>query len=500
MLSELLDRAGHITIRPDERNLAYEREGLPATAILTRATSIKIGERAGADLIIVGTYRVDGLKDKETITVTARMVDIREGRIAGREFSLGGPLGDLQQLQGEIAFEILKERRASLPYSRDDIVKEATRIPKDAFSDYLKAVLTLDHQNKVLFLERAIETYQRTAQGQFMQAVFELGRVLYLDGKWADAAKWLSQIDRKYSRYPEASFYLGVAQAHTRQIEPALKTFTDLVPHLPLYEVYNNAGVMSLRANRVDDAITYLKPAAEAATRDADSQFNYGYALWMKQDYAGAAQQFENAVARRSTYGEAYYLLARCYERLGKAAEAQMALDNAKRTLPVFAQWETRQQIPDLSRLKDRFSKIAYYGLKKDARTGGAAGAATTSPTATQDSLRRARELFQANRDREALDELGALLQVTPDNHEAHLLRGRIFERRGEYDRAVEALKAAVFWNPKLLEAYVTLGRIYVFRQNCVEAQAASTRALQIDASNNEALALRRLVEQKCKN
>src|SRR3954468_24069131 len=61
MLSELLDTSSDITsIRPDERTRACEREGLPATAVLTRATSIKIGERAAADLIIVGTYRVDG--------------------------------------------------------------------------------------------------------------------------------------------------------------------------------------------------------------------------------------------------------------------------------------------------------------------------------------------------------------------------------------------------------------------------------------------------------
>src|SRR5262249_13056642 len=97
MLSELLDTSTDLTsIRPDERNLAYEREGLPATAVLTRATSIKIGERADADLIIVGTYRVDGEKGKETITVTARLVDLREGRLIGNEFNRGGLLKDLQ--------------------------------------------------------------------------------------------------------------------------------------------------------------------------------------------------------------------------------------------------------------------------------------------------------------------------------------------------------------------------------------------------------------------
>ena len=298
MLSELLDRSDLSAIRPDERGLAYEREGLPSTTVLTRATSIKIGERAGADLVVVGTYRVDGDKDKETVTVTARLVDIREGRIIGNEFNRGGLLKDLQELQGEIAFEILKQRSPTSPLSRGEIVGEATKVPTTAFADYMKAVTTADRQNKILFLARAIEDYSKNAKGQYTQAVFELGRILYLDGKWDDAVKLLSQIDDKYPRYGEAAFYLGVSYANSRKLNEAVKVFTDLVPRMPLYEVYNNAGVVYLRAGRLDDAIIYLKPAAEAATRDVDVQFNYGYALWLKNDFAGSAKQLQRIVRR----------------------------------------------------------------------------------------------------------------------------------------------------------------------------------------------------------
>ena len=39
---DLLDKPGLVGVRPDERNVAYKQEGLPPTAILTRATMIKI--------------------------------------------------------------------------------------------------------------------------------------------------------------------------------------------------------------------------------------------------------------------------------------------------------------------------------------------------------------------------------------------------------------------------------------------------------------------------
>src|SRR5215510_8621024 len=96
-LSELLDKPGLVAIRPDERNVAYKQEVLPPTAILTRATMIKIAERAGATLVVIGTYRISDDRDKDklykpqpntnpsqekpverTIAITARLVDIRE--------------------------------------------------------------------------------------------------------------------------------------------------------------------------------------------------------------------------------------------------------------------------------------------------------------------------------------------------------------------------------------------------------------------------------------
>ncbi len=514
MLSELLDlSADVVSIRPEERNLAYEREGLPLAAILTRATSIKIGDRAGADLIIAGTYRVDGEKDKETVTVAARLIDIREGRVVGRELNRGGKLTDLQEIQGEMAYEILKQRNPALPFSRDDLVGSATKVPVAAFADFMKAVTTSDRQNKALFLARSIETYgkERKDQGQFTQAIFELGRLSYLDGKWQEAIKLLQLVEAKYPRATEAAFYVGVSHANLKQNEQALRVFTDLVPKMPLYEVYNNAGIVYVRAGRYDDANIYLKPAAEAATRDLDTQFNYGYSLWLKGDHVAAADQLQKAIRRKpadgeavrytALDGEAFYLLWKASERAGRSADAAEALDQAKRHLPSFAQWETKKSIPDLTRIKPRFSRTALIRLRRDRETSSAlppASATGSDSAGVADAMERARGFFQAGRDREALDELGRVLQINPDNAEAHLLRGRVFERTGEYDRAIEALKAATFWDPKSVAGHVLLGRIYAFRNDCANAQSALRKALQIDPSAADVQALKRTVDTKC--
>src|ERR1051326_5478034 len=74
-LASLLATPGFTPLDVEERNLAYERLGLSTTAVLTRASAIKIGEKAGADMLIVGTYSVSGEGKTRTIAITARVID-----------------------------------------------------------------------------------------------------------------------------------------------------------------------------------------------------------------------------------------------------------------------------------------------------------------------------------------------------------------------------------------------------------------------------------------
>ena len=53
-LADLLDKPGLVAIRPDERNVAFKQEGLPPTAILTRATMIKIAVMVKPRVMMLG--------------------------------------------------------------------------------------------------------------------------------------------------------------------------------------------------------------------------------------------------------------------------------------------------------------------------------------------------------------------------------------------------------------------------------------------------------------
>ncbi|MCI0488521.1 MAG: tetratricopeptide repeat protein [Blastocatellia bacterium] len=503
-LSDLLDKPGLVAIRPDERNVAYKQEGLPPTAILTRATMIKIAERAGANLVVMGTYRVEGEGRESTISVTSRVVDINEGRLIGREVSRGGPLIDLQRLQGELAYEILYQRNPALPFSRDQIITQSTQAPIGAFENFIKGTLTRDREARKEFLDRAIKEYFEKTNNQsektnrhYMPAIFELGRVHYEAGDYKEAVENLALIDSADPRYDEAQFYIGAAQDILGQTDKALETNQKLAPRLPLYEVYNNIGVLLVKKKDYAGAVNHLKPAADVAPRDTDMLFNLGYAYFLAKDYPAAADTLQKELERRPSDGEAFYVLSKSLAAAGNKAEAEKAADQAKRLLPAFAQWETKG-MPVIARVKTSFSKANYYRYKRDQDERLNPQPTPGGQPPTEQLLEAARNAFFAGRDEEALATLGNLLQAAPQNYEAHLLMGRVYERRGDFDRATNALKAAAFWNPKLVAAHVLLGRIQVLKNDCQAARASLDKALGVDANDQDAQALKRMIEQRC--
>ncbi|MEW6731409.1 MAG: tetratricopeptide repeat protein [Acidobacteriota bacterium] len=493
-LAGLLNNSGLMPLDIEERNLAYERLGLSTTAILTRATAIKIGEKAGADLLVVGTYNISGEGKGRTISITTRVIDLREGRAIGNDYTFSGPIGELQIMQGKLAWEILYQRNSALPFSRDQLIKKATAIPPGAFESYIKSLMTPNKEDKVKFLFRALSEYQQSSPGQYAQAIFALGHLYYDDGNYKDALKWLEKVSEKDSIYLEARFYCGVAYLQLGETEKADAVFKQLIGDLPLYEVFNNSAVNELKKGSFDEAARLLGMALQAAPRDEDVLFNYGYALWRAGKYTAAANQLNQLVRHQGKDGQAYYLLAKSLEQMNQKTEAATALDEAKKHLADFAKWETAGKVPQIARIKNHFSRAAYQRWRASREAGKVATMINSQAQQAEILFARAQGFFLANRDTEAVATLAQLLQITPDNAEAHLLMGRIQERRGDLDGAINSLKAAVFWNVKLLSAHILLGRIYLQQNNRTQAEYHLKKALEINPQDRDALALERLL------
>src|SRR5262249_12344064 len=243
----------------DERELAYQRLRLPETVIPSRATAIKLGREAKATMIVIGSYSVtpppqDANKPsvEAYVQVTARVIKINEGRTLGevieggwatRQFDFGGPLTTLQNIHGRLAYQILYQREKTLPYSQNQIVQEATKIPQKAFEPYVKGVQLGDRDpRRANYLKNAMRFYEEAMRGAvYTQAAFELGRFYMIEGKWKEATEYFSKLQKRDPHYVEAAFYAGLGYAKLNDYSRALATLMPLSSDVPLIGVYNNA-------------------------------------------------------------------------------------------------------------------------------------------------------------------------------------------------------------------------------------------------------------------
>jgi tetratricopeptide (TPR) repeat protein len=528
-LAELLNKPGLVVVSSDERELAYHQLRLPETVIPSRATAIKLARQAKATIIVVGSYSVTPSASSEAnndkaprdgyVQVTSRVIKVNEGRTLGevmdggwatRQFDYGGPLTTLQDIHGRLAYQILYQRDKALPYSQNQIVQEATKIPQKAFEAYVKAVqLPLREELRANYLKNALRYYAESLGGAvYPQAAFELGRGYMSLGNWKEATEYFSKVQKKEPHYAEAAFYASLGYTKLGDYGRALATVVPLSTDLPLIAVYNNAGAIAVQAareNKKDAERTrllaqgadFLGQASKSAPTDPMVHFNYGYALFLAGKYSEAAEHFRPVISSDQQDGQAYFLFSKSLTKLGNTEAAAAADDMARRYLrTAYAMWETVWQKSQTTsgvnlRMRDVLNREEVFGLARESQLAGAQG---TPSSATQDLLIKARDLYQAGRDDEALPELHRVVMIEPTNAEAYLLSGRINLRRSDQEAAIAALKTAIFWDPKLIDAHILLGKIFLDRGDRGEARKYALSAITIDPNNQEAIALQRQV------
>ena len=411
--------------------------------------------------------------------------EVKDGNWFTRQFDRGDALTSLQEIHGWLAYQILYQRDKALPYSQNQIVQEATKIPQKAFEAYVKAVqLPLRNDARFIYLKNALHYYAESLGGAvYPQAAFELGRG-YMDlGNWKEATEYFSKLQKKEPHYAEAAFYASLGYMKLGDYGRALATVVPLSSDLPLIAVYNNAGAVAVQAARenkneaektrlLTQGNEFLSQASKSAPSDQMVHFNYGYALFLAGKYSEAAEHFRPVITSDPQDGQAYFLFSKSLAKLGNTEAATAADDMARRYLrTAYAKWETEWQKSQTTsgvnvRTRDVLNREEIFGLSSP--TEGGTG---TPSSATQDLLIKARDLYQAGRDEEALPELHRVVMIEPTNAEAYLLSGRINLRRSDQEAAIAALKTAIFWDPKLIDAHILLGRIFLERGDRGEAR-----------------------------
>jgi tetratricopeptide (TPR) repeat protein len=366
LIGDVLDAHGVSVINIDKRNTAFEKLRLSPSDLLTRAAMIRVAGAAQANLALVGEFDIGESKEAITISITARLIETREGRLVGaKTFNYSGSLADLQEWQGRLAWNIVYERNLAPPYSKEQMIRRAKQVPPAAYESFVKGVQTRDLKLRESFLLRAIQECDNSGgAGYFPQAIYELGLLYFRQADFAEAAKLLKRLGKDDPIYAESLFYLGLAAYKAGDFNEASSAFESLNELAPSAEAMNNAGAALLAKGETERALQLLRRALGNSPNDMLYRFNIGYAHWRAKKFAEAVQYLRIVTQADPRDGEAQFLLAKALEASGLQTEAVRADNEAKRYLSNYAKWAVApDRVPTLARFKEELNRATFYKM-----------------------------------------------------------------------------------------------------------------------------------------
>jgi cytochrome c-type biogenesis protein CcmH/NrfG/TolB-like protein len=539
-LSDLLKVPSLNVVSNDERKIIQQRLRVPLTSLPSLATSLKLAREGKATLLIAGKYNIVPAQGETAaiISVTVKIIRVNEGRFLSEEFAdgrritrdvyLNAALADLQTVQGQVAYQILYQRDKALPFAQNQFVEAANKVPARAFEAYIKGLLAseADPQTRENYLKNAMRIYAEEKSGAtYADAALELGHLFLNQRKFPEAIDYFSRIPQESTFYPEAAFYTGLIHWQQQNYEQALAVLRPLAEDLKLTSVYNTIGAIAIQASRAEkknkgksaallnEGLDLLKKALDSAPDESNVRFNYGFARFLNSQYAEAAQELRPVLASSPKDGESYFLLAKTLELLKDASaadfdnQARRFLTEGDRYAKLQTEW-SRSKTTDAIGMRvvqpPRKDFVGVILLKNQTRT------VQTPVNETEKSLGEARQFYKDGRDEEAMAVLRRVLVSEPMSAESYYLLGMIHLRRGDKEQSVSSLKTALFWDNRLIDAYIALVKIYVEKKDCLQAknymtsglealnqlERDSTSTTQIEEKKQEVEGLQRLVER----
>lgn len=478
LLTDLLAASGERVIAREERLRAFDRLTLPASAGLSRASSIKVGQVVAAGVVVIGTLELNG----DQFTARARLVRLDTGRLLP-EMQASGALLDVFGIFGRLA-QLVRGAGGASPAVPTDRLPPSMQV----FELYIKGLVAEAPATAISFLEQALKAAPQFDPARL--AIWQLRTDASEHQRALDALTGL-RADGRYSR--EGRFRRALSLITLKRFDDALQTLRALQAEERSAAVTNAIGVAELRrtATPVPGRATYyFSQASEIDPANGDLFFNLGYAYWIDRDPRATIYWLREAVRRNPADGDAHFILGTALHQTGATAEAARERELATRLSSKYVGWETRAVGGDpvprgLERLAEELTPSA---TRVDTILTSAGQRDNDALAAFH--LDAGRRAFQREADREAIQELRRALYLSPYLAEAHLLLGQLYLRGGRAEEAVEALKIAL-WSDETVPAHLALAEAYLVVQDTASARAEVDRALALDPQSEAAKALK---------
>jgi tetratricopeptide (TPR) repeat protein len=477
LLADDLVSRGVPAISRDECARAFDRLQLPMSSVLTRATMVRVGELLGASEIVFGDVRLGA-----RLNVHARM--IRLGAAALQPEVVGeGALEEIFAVSRTVGAGLV----AGLGLAPRDERDPAAQLPFIVFESYVKGLVAATPAAQRRFLESALKQAPHDAR-----VLLALWAVYTAQGLHDKALGVASAVPKDSPLARQARFSVVLSLIDLGRSDGAYQELGALYTERHAAAISNALGVVQLRRGPLPSTGTpafYFRRATEEDPGNTDYLFNLGYAGAIAGDAEAALLWLREAVRYDAANGDAHLVMSAVLAGAGRGVEAQRELDLAKLlgTHASGASSALSEKVPaHLERLRTDLDPTPADG------TGAAGGPAQRDQQeAAIFQLDQGRRLFDAQSDREAATALRRAIYLAPYEDEPHLLLGRLYERGGRVQDAIEEFKVAL-WCRETAAAHVALGSALLDAGDKPGARREAERALVLEHDSTQAKALLR--------
>ena len=341
-ISEECRVPGVDTVSWQERVRFTESADLPPNLTLSRASMIRVAQRAGVDRLVYGSYS----GAEESLHLSLRMLDLKSMKLSG-EITADGPVSALPQLENELSWLILSDGGLNGALTRADFKARTRTVPDKAYAYFIRCLAVTDESERFNLLQKALEQHR-----DFPQAAFLLGAYSYRSGDCAKAVQHLKTAVRGRQNFLEAEFMLGTCHLRQNNPDEAIPAFTTIVERgYPAAEVLNNLGVAYLRSDEYALAAQNLVEARRVAKADdLTVGINLVVLRHLQGDGAAMLALLEELVKAHPEQGMLQYLYARVLDSQGLGERAAAARESAAK-LGIVADELARQDPHTWTRL-----------------------------------------------------------------------------------------------------------------------------------------------------
>ncbi len=318
-ISEQLISPGVESISWEERVRFVEASDLPPNAPLSRASMIRVSQKAAADFVVFGTYT--GTEDN--LGISFAVLNLKSLKLGG-EKAAGGPVSALPQLENELAWAILSDVVHNGTLSRDDFRRRTRTVPNGIYAGFIGSLAVSDEAERAHTLQKILDSYR-----DFPQASYLLGSYYFANSDCSRALQHLKAALKESQDFLEAEFMLGTCYLKQDDTAEAAAAYNGFVARYRAVEALNNLGVAYLRWGDYALATQNLLEARKIAGSDETVGMNIAILRHLQGEDAAAETILEELVKTDPEQAFLQYLHSLVLDKIGEARKAAEALDRA---------------------------------------------------------------------------------------------------------------------------------------------------------------------------